>query len=156
MSEESKQLPDDKAPVNEHKQEVAPELVLGAAAELVPEVAPEVVSEEAPASLTEIHKNEPPGTPIKWNQNKKIPRIYPGIILSIILTVLLPVTFFHFTTVIGNSVGFVVLLVTVYWTFCVFRLTGQLQYKSKTLKITDRILALLIPLLSNPESWSFS
>jgi hypothetical protein len=84
-----------------------------------------------------------------WNQNKKLPRMYPGIIFSGVASALsLAYLATGSATLFFFVLGWLALLIgSIYWTFCVFRISSLLQYKSSILKAVDRTLAIPISLI---------
>jgi hypothetical protein len=93
-----------------------------------------------------------------WNQNKKLPRMFPGIIFSGVATSALSMEYLATgPTMLLLVLGWLALLIgSIYWTFCVFRISSLLQYKSSILKAVDRTLAIPISLVYNPAATELS
>jgi hypothetical protein len=120
---------------------------------------------EVSESKVEKLENAETSSKVDWNQNKRFPRIFPGVILSAVTAgmfcLLLLAIFLNPTTLSKELavqlvyaflflVGLGGFVSAVYWSNCVFKISGLLQYKSSRSRFSGRTSAIIVSLFYNP------
>jgi hypothetical protein len=90
----------------------------------------------------------------KWKDNKKLPRIFTGLIFSTVMTVAIVLTYvFGGSWIYLSFIGGLTTLVgSIYWAFCVFRISEFLSYKTPRSKFLNRSLAAVTSLFYFPAA----
>jgi hypothetical protein len=129
---------------------------------LPPSTVPRIRSLKPPSNHRQVSnsKREPWFEQPQFDREnlRKIPLFYPGVVAAILggitsLTMVKPLPIIgtgNLYWLLGCLWASTQLACNVYWAFCIFRLSGFLNYRSKKSKIFTRTLACLVPLVSTP------